>query len=150
MGDQNWNLYHQEDQNMDSPVLLREGEDTVLMESTKPGTLCLWMKGSCSESPNTGLDRRADCPAQWEGSERPKKSKHGSAFWSWSDCNNFNLLHLAALHRKIMKTISRHNNLLNIHREKETQIIGSIDLKLVFPFILKHTLLPMDKILKEE
>lgn len=38
-----------------------------------------------------------------------------------------------------MKIISRRNNLLNIQREKETQIIGSTDFKLVFPFILKHT-----------
>ena len=65
------------------------------------------MKGSCcSESPNTGLDHSADCLAQqlhkafrefgngltkllefffkvnlkWEGSERPKKSKHSTAF----------------------------------------------------------------------
>lgn len=35
-------------------------------------------------------------------------------------------------------------------REKETSVVGSVDLKWMFPFLLKHTLLPMDKILKEK
>lgn len=51
---------------------------------------------------------------KWEGSERPKKSKHNTAFWSWSICSNCNLFYLPALHSRIMKTMSRHNNLPNI------------------------------------